>query len=317
MINNKKMKKIGIALGSGSSRGWAHIGVLKALKEEDIQIDYIAGTSIGALIGAVYATGNIDSFEDFTRKITWKTVLSYLDVIIPKNGLISGKKIYKLLSEYFGTKTIESLKISYCCTAVDINTGKEIRFKSGSIVNAVRASISIPGIFNPFSYKGKYLVDGGILNPLPVNIVRQMGADIVIAVNLNHQQVNTSKKKHDNSTGKKDKILSGKIDINKDRNNQIIQIFEKKYKTIRKSIQSKYKGLVSWKNAPNILDIMGNTTYIIQDMIAKNNLILFKPDILIQPALGHLKLLDFDQAEATIDEGYKKTKQVVGDLKKI
>ena len=317
MIKEKKRrKKVGIALGSGSARGWAHIGVFKALDEENIQIDYIAGTSIGALVGSVYAEGNIKSLEKFAKSITWKTIISYLDITLPINGLISGKRVSKLLTGYFSYKKIEALNIPFCCVAVDITTGKEVRINSGRIVDAIRSSISIPGIFTPFEKDKRYFVDGGVINPLPVNVVREMGAETVIAVDLNNYTID-KKKLNIEDSGNQKKIGSENISIiKKNRDSQIIQIIEEKYFSIKGSIKNKFNHLASRKSIQNIFEIIANSTYIMQKKITQCNLSQFKPDILIQPELGSFKLFDFDRAEVAINEGYDKTKQIIVDLKK-
>ncbi|MCK4835709.1 MAG: patatin-like phospholipase family protein [Candidatus Aminicenantes bacterium] len=317
MIKEKKRrKKVGIALGSGSARGWAHIGVFKALDEENIQIDYIAGTSIGALVGSVYAEGNIKSLEKFAKSITWKTIISYLDITLPINGLISGKRVSKLLTGYFSNKKIEALNIPFCCVAVDITTGKEVRINSGRIVDAIRSSISIPGIFTPFEKDKRYFVDGGVINPLPVNVVREMGAETVIAVDLNNYTID-KKKLNIEDSGNQKKIGSENISIiKKNRDSQIIQIIEEKYFSIKGSIKNKFNHLASRKSIQNIFEIIANSTYIMQKKITQCNLSQFKPDILIQPELDSFKLFDFDRAEVAINEGYDKTKQIIVDLKK-
>jgi NTE family protein len=178
----KKVKKIGLALGGGAARGWSHIGVIRVLEKAGIPIDYIAGTSIGSLIGGVYASGKMDALEDLALKLDVKKVMGYLDMAYSKNGLLDGKKVKTLLSGHFTKKRIEDVRIPFIAVATDIETGKEIQFKSGNLVEAIRASISIPGIFTPVKKGKMYLVDGGLVNPVPVNVVRQMGADIVIAV---------------------------------------------------------------------------------------------------------------------------------------
>jgi NTE family protein len=317
MIKEKKRrKKVGIALGSGSARGWAHIGVFKALDEENIQIDYIAGTSIGALVGSVYAEGNIKSLEKFAKSITWKTIISYLDITLPINGLISGKRVSKLLTGYFTSKKIESLNIPFCCVAVDIATGKEVRINSGRIVDAIRSSISIPGIFTPFEKDERCFVDGGVINPLPVNVVMEMGAEIVIAVDLNNYTID-KKKLNIEDSGNQKKIGYENMSITKEnRDSQIIQIIEEKYFSIKGSIKNKFNHLAGRKNVQNIFEIIANSTYIMQKKITQCNLSQFKPDILIQPELGSFKLFDFDRAEVAINEGYDKTKQIIVDLKK-
>jgi NTE family protein len=179
-------KKIGLALSGGAARGLAHIGVLSVLQKEGILIDMIAGTSAGAVIGAIYAW-NQDAgwMKQQTLEMGWKQLAPLIDPSLPKTGLIKGKKIQDLIASYIGGNIkFSSLKIPLACVATDIDTGEEVVFNSGSVPEALRASISIPAIFTVVKRGGRFLVDGGLANPVPVSVVKQMGADFIIAVNV-------------------------------------------------------------------------------------------------------------------------------------
>jgi len=180
---------IGLALGSGSARGLAHIGVIQALEEADIKVDVIAGTSIGALIGAVYASDSLDSLESTFQELDWMKIASFFDVVFPRSGLIDGAKVSGLVRTHIHVDRIEALPRRFASLATDIFTGEEVIISSGDVIEAVRASISVPGIFTPVRSNGRILVDGGLVNPVPVSVARSMGADIVIAVDLNHDIV--------------------------------------------------------------------------------------------------------------------------------
>ncbi len=174
--------KVGIALGAGAARGYAHIGVLKVLKKEGIPIDYIAGTSMGSLIGAVYANGiDLDMMEQLAIHLKRNT---WLDFTIPKMGFLVGKKAQELVLLLTHRKKIEELAIPLAVVATDLHTGERVVFTEGPTDLAVRASISIPGIFEPVSWNGKLLVDGGVVDRVPISTVRKMGADVVIAVDV-------------------------------------------------------------------------------------------------------------------------------------
>jgi NTE family protein len=180
--------KVGLVLGGGAARGLAHIGVLDRLHRARIPIDVIAGTSAGAVIGALYAAGvkPAEMREIVQDKLKWQHLASLVDVVaLPKSGLISGKKLTRTLRDIFGGELdFSNLQKPFACVAVDIDSGEEVVMREGSVLEAVRASISIPGIFVPARREGRYLVDGGLLNHLPVDVVRSMGADFVIAVNV-------------------------------------------------------------------------------------------------------------------------------------
>ena len=177
--------KIGIALGSGGARGWCHIGVLRALAEEGVEPSIVAGCSMGALVGAAYVAGALDALEEFARSLTWPKIASFLDVNPARGGLIEGNRIITLLRTLKGDAPIESFAKAFTAIASDLGTGREIWLQNGSMADAVRASIAIPGIISPLKLNGRWLLDGGMTNPVPVSACRAMGADIVIAANPN------------------------------------------------------------------------------------------------------------------------------------
>jgi NTE family protein len=183
---NKK-KKIGLALGGGAARGMAHVGVLDVLKQAGIPIDFIAGTSAGAIVGAAYAwSGDTGRMIKEALDANWKKMAPFIDPAIPKSGFIKGNKIRDLLANYIGGDIdFKDLKIPFACVATDIDTGEEVVIDTGRIADALRASISLPGIFSVVKHGGRFVVDGGLSTPVPVEVVRRMGADFIIAVNVN------------------------------------------------------------------------------------------------------------------------------------
>ncbi|MBA7675303.1 hypothetical protein ES703_83533 [subsurface metagenome] len=179
-------RKVGLALSGGGARGAAHVGVLTVLEKEGIPIDMIAGTSIGAIIGAFYTAGkDIGEIKDTILSLTRRRMLSLVDPTLPRTGFIKGKRIKHWLRSIIGDIDFEDLKIPFACTATDITTGEEVVIKQGSVVEGVRASASIPVIFTPAKWQDRYLVDGGLVDPVPVRVLREMGAEFVIAVNVN------------------------------------------------------------------------------------------------------------------------------------
>jgi len=178
-------KRVGLALSSGAARGLAHVGVLAVLERRGIPIDMIAGTSIGAIVGAFYAAGkDISEIKKAVTALNWRQMLSLADFTIPTKGFIKGKKMTGWLKSVIGDADFKDLKMPFACVATDIETGAEVVMKQGSVVAAVRASASMPVIFNPSRLGGRYLVDGGLVNPIPVRILREMGAELVIAVSV-------------------------------------------------------------------------------------------------------------------------------------
>ena len=181
--------RLGLALGGGSARGWAHLGVIDALTELGIRPDIVCGTSIGALVGAVYVTGRLDALRARAEKMTWRDGVKMLDLRIARGGLIDGAKIRAFLDQLRCTGDIETLATPFAAVATDIENGGEVWLRSGPIGDAVRASIGLPGIFLPCAREGRWLLDGGLVNPVPVSLCRALCADVVIAVDVNSSRM--------------------------------------------------------------------------------------------------------------------------------
>ncbi|MGQ9837761.1 MAG: patatin family protein [Cyanobacteriota bacterium] len=321
-------KKIGLALGSGGARGWAHIGVIRALEQARIPIGYIAGTSIGAFVGAIYAAGELDELEEFVRDLNWKMILSLFDVVFPTCGLLDGNKIYDLLTEHLQELCIEEAGIPFCCVATDLMTGQEVQLRSGKMADAVRASISIPGIFTPFQYKGQYLGDGGIVNPVPVQVVREMGADIVVAVNLNHANSTDSELQLKSQAGdsqleeteveetfQRRQRLNAAGEVIEEQTSFITRI-RKRYQSLQEGIQEKISQWIPDKpSGPNIFDVIGTTLNIMEQKITHSILDQYPPDLLLQPKLSQYSIFDFHEADAIIQEGYRQMRRAIPELR--
>ena len=179
---------VGLALGSGSARGWAHIGVIQALEEIGVEPDVVAGTSIGSLVGGAYVTGTLNEFADWVQSLTVKDVVGLLDISF-SGGVVKGEKLFSFFREHHENPDIETLDKKLVTVATDMKSGREIWITKGPMLDAARASCALPGLFSPFSRQGRWMLDGGLVNPVPVSAARAMGADVVIAVNLNAQLV--------------------------------------------------------------------------------------------------------------------------------
>jgi NTE family protein len=276
------MKKLGLALGGGGARGCAHVGVIKALKMADIRIDFISGSSIGSIVGAVCASGDIDEFENYLLKINWKDVVKHFDPGVPHQGLFKGNKVVKLLERIITHKKFSELSIPLTVVATNLETGQAVHINRGNVIDAIRASIAIPGIFTPFKKGSRFLIDGGVVNPMPVDVVRCMGADVVIGVDLNHEYI-------------KEKLES-----------------RKKKKMARNNI-------IEWltPERPNIIDVIESSVFMMQNQITAKNVELNPPDILIRPALGSANIFDFHKSRSMIKVGFKKMKKEIPKLKKL
>ncbi len=318
-IKKKTPKKIGLALGSGSARGWAHIGVIRALTEAGIHIDCIAGTSIGALVGAVYASGKIDALEDVVVQFDWKQIAYFFDVVLPKSGLIDGKKVSGFIRSHVKEINIEELSVPFCAVSTDMNTGKQVAIRKGDIIEAVRASISVPGIFTPVKKNGSILVDGGLVNPVPVSVAREMGADFVIAVDLNHDIVGKNGLKNTPVTDSEN-IDPGNIDSGDDTReiltgkNKIFDVLNKRFKAIEIPALTQIREWRAKDPLPNIFEVLISSINIMEMQITETRLKSDPPDLLIQPRLGYLKFLEFNRAKEAIVEGYKETQSSVIEL---
>ncbi len=279
MKNHKCKMKVGLALGGGGARGCAHIGVIKALQEADIPISFVAGTSIGSFVGGVLAAGDIKKLENFLIKIKWNDVIKYLDPVLFKNGLFDGVKFSKSIKTFIPKPDFKYTRIPYVAVTTNLLTGEETHMKTGNINQAIRASVSIPGIFTPAKKGKQYFIDGGVVNPLPVNVVQDMGADIVIAVDLTHS------------------FIREKLGKKRTYKNKIIKWIT--------------------PNWPNIIDVIENSIFIMQNKIMQKNLIDCEPEILIQPKLGASSIFDFHHAKKLIAIGYKETKKQIAKIKKL
>ena len=304
-------KTVSLVLGSGSSRGWAHIGVIEALEEENIIIDSIVGSSAGSYVGALYACGSLQSLKAFVLKMDGKKVFSYFDVVFPRSGLLDGtKKLRELFSVHTDVEDFSELTIPVLMVATDLVSGKKVVLKSGNVLNALRATMSIPGLFAPVRVKNRWLVDGGLVDPVPVGVARALEADVVIAVDLNsgalsHQkqkkQIRPAIPKTGDSLMYKSELLKKMVDY---------------YEHAGSSFSGKVNELLHRESStPDIIETVLNSINIMQERITRINLAVEPPDILIQPRLGQLKMMDFDQVEQTIEEGYIGVKEKIEDIK--
>ncbi len=300
-MHTKKKKRIGLALGSGSARGWAHIGVIEALLESDYDIQYVSGTSIGALVGAVFASGRLDALKQIVLQIDWRQILGFLDLTLPRSGLIDGKKVTNFIRNYVHGEDIKGLPVKFSAVSTKLNNGQEVVISEGDVIEAVRASISVPGIFTPVIRDDAVLVDGGLVNPVPVNVVRDMGADFVIAVNLNQDII--EKKSLTNIKG------SSQIQRKYEDNikNRALKALNEKFEKIELPLLKQVRKWISEDKDPNIFDVLLSAINIMEAQITNSRLKINPPDLLIEPPLGHIRFLEFNRAEEAIEAGYRET----------
>lgn len=276
--------RLGIALGSGSARGWAHIGVLRALQEAGLEPDIVCGTSIGAFVGAAYASGDLDKLETWACSLGRRDVLRFFDLGLG-GGLIKGQKLLDFAATTFLESDFTDLDRPFACVATDLATGREIWLREGSVAAAVGASIALPGLFSPQLLNDRFLVDGGLVNPVPVSLCRAFDADVVIAVDLGMDMLTILQRRNG-----KPVLANG-----------------------------------GWRNAvgrwfgrgedepvrPSLADVVTNSIAIMQGRISRSRLAGEPADVMIAPRLGQLNLLDYHRAAEAIVAGRKATEHML------
>ena len=295
------MGKIGIALGGGAARGWAHIGVLRALKQAGIVPDIIAGTSIGAVVGGCFAAGRLDELEGFARDLTRRKVFGYLDVNLSGSGLIMGQRVVERLESHLSGIAVEATSPRFVAVATELGTGQEIWLSRGSLVDAMRASYAIPGIFKPVSIEGRWLFDGALVNPVPVSVCRALGARYVIAINLNADLCGRGSVLPDPAM-MPDAPLVEPTRVEAER------------PAARKLLQRQLFG--SGDTGPGISTVMVDAFNIVQDRIARSRLAGDPPDAIINPRLAGIGLFDFHRADELISRGVAAAQRELDDLRR-
>lgn len=277
---------VALALGGGAARGWAHIGVLRALDEAGIHINMIAGTSIGALVGGCYLAGKLDELEEFARSLTKRRVFGLMDFHLGGSGLLGGMKLTSRMQEHMRGITFEDLDRPFVCVATEIKTGHEIWLSSGSLITAMRASYALPGVFEPVHCNRRVLVDGALVNPVPVSVCRAHEQTLVVAVNLHYD-------------------LFGRAAV-------------VKHSAIDDPVQQTLPGMTSERETKlGITGVMVEAFNIIQDRISRARMAGDPPDLSLQPKLGHIGLTEFHRADELIRLGYDITRAQLPELERM
>jgi NTE family protein len=296
---------IGLVLGGGAARGFAHIGVLRTLAAKGLKFDVIAGTSIGAAVGGSYAAGHLDAFEEWARSLTRRRVFGYLDFNLSGAGLIAGGRLAERLHATIGKTTIEDLPLRFAAIATEIGTGHEIWLTRGRLADALKASYSLPGVFSPVRVGGRWLMDGALVNPVPVSAARALGARVVIAINLNADLI-----------GRGSTIASHGSDEMDDGMLQVVQ----QQRGLRdlfgpeKMLKRQFLGAAG---RPGFSTVMMEAFNIMQDRITRARLAGDPPDIIINPRLGGVGLIDFHRAAEAIElgaEAAEKALEPIGEV---
>ena len=300
--------RIGLALGGGAARGWAHIGVVRALHDAGIEPDIVTGTSIGAVVGGCYVAERLDALETFARNLTRRRVFGYFDINLSGSGLINGQRLTKVLEGELGDIHIEDVRQPFTTVATEIGTGHEVWLSRGRIVDAIRASYAIPGVFRPVRIDGRWLFDGALVNPIPVTVCRALGAQYVIAVNLNSDLFGLGTVLADIEARDEDDGVETAEAAPAPRGNGW---------GARQLLQSQLFGRrgASPETPPSISAVMMDAFNIIHDRIARSRLAGDPPDLMISPRLSGVGLFDFHRAGELIERGRQSTERMLQDVR--
>lgn len=298
-LKGQARPRIGLALGSGSARGWAHIGVIQTLKQAGVEPDIICGTSIGALVGAACAAGELDRFEEWVSGLGVTDVLSFMDVGLA-GGMLKGERLMAFFRKNFIDRPIEELNLPFAAVATALESGNEVWLRSGSTIDAVRASLALPGLFSPVWHDNRLLVDGGLVNPVPVSLARAMGADLVIAVDLNSDILG----RH---------LVRAAQAAPRNSSNEWLRRLQDNLGSLWPTTQPENTQPPEG-GIPSMLNVVASSLNIMQVRITRSRMAGEPPDIIISPRLAHLGLLDFHQAKTAIDAGRNATQASIHAL---
>ncbi|MDF3062180.1 MAG: family protein rssA [Microvirga sp.] len=295
--------KIGLALGGGAARGWSHIGVMRVLEREGIVPDVIAGSSVGAVVGGCYAAGKLYELEEFAKSLTKRRVMGLLDFHITGSGLIAGDRLRRLLEHDLADLRIEKLPMRFATIATELGTGHEIWITRGPLVEALRASYALPGVFDPVKLGGRWLMDGAIVNPIPITTARALGADLVICVNLNGdiRVRGTVIQSHSAELDTNDEIIEAATE-------------ERRRWSMFNPLDAAGRLRTRRNDAPGIASVMVDAFNITQDRIARSRLAGDPPDVMITPKLAPVGLFEFHRAAECIEFGRQATERVLPDI---
>ncbi len=287
-VTSPRRPRIGLALGSGAARGWAHIGVIRALERAGVRPDLVCGTSVGALVGAAYAAGNFESFERLALEMRRSDVFSMLMDVDFRAGLLKGARLIAFIRRTLGDQSIEELAVPFAAVATELRTGAEVWLRTGSTLEAVRASMAMPGLFAPVVDGDGIMVDGALVNPVPVSLARAMGADVLIAVDLSSD------------------ILSRHLVVEADAEAPPSQLGEWLHKIWPPSDEPR---------RPSMLNVVAGALDIMQVRITRSRMAGEPPDLTVAPRLAHLGLLDFHRAPEAIKEGERAMEAALPNLR--
>ncbi|MGD2119432.1 MAG: patatin-like phospholipase RssA [Chromatiales bacterium] len=296
----KSKPKIGLALGSGAARGWAHIGIIRALAEIGIRPDIVCGTSVGSLVGASYVSGKLDKLERWVCSLSRMETVRFFEIKWSFNGFVNNDKFDAFMQKYVADSDehIESMSQQFAAVSTDLETGREVWFTEGSMLQAVWASIALPGLFPAVRSHESWLVDGGLVNPVPVSVCRALGADLVIAVNLNGDIVGRHIERQDDKSTKNN-LGSSISDFLREYTGSIFPMTEEH------------------ERPPGLFDAIAGSINITQDRITRSRMAGDPPDLMLSPKLANIGLLEFYRAQEAIDEGKNCVQCMLPEIRRV
>lgn len=318
-MTTKYTPKIGIALGGGAARGWAHIGVLRQLAEMGIHPEIVSGCSIGSLVGAAYAADNLDKLEQSALSMTKIAMMRYFEFNTSFNGFVKQEKLQQFFHDHVCARqqSIKGLKKQFASVATNMHSGREIWFTDGPIIDAVWASMTLPGLFPPYLHQGRWLLDGGLVNPVPVSLCRVMGADTVIAVNLNHDL--PIGKQQPQKEPEPEAVMPA---INPEQPESPVEMISTQLvsslaSSLRGYSSTLFPGRKDENPMPGVIDALMSSINIMQDKITRSRMVGDPPEVSLTPCLGNMGLLEFYHAEEAIEEGRESVRRMQSQIENI
>jgi NTE family protein len=288
--------RLGLALGSGSARGWAHIGVLRALAARGLVPDVVTGASVGALVGAANSAGRLDELEQWVCALTQRDVWRLVDTTFRGGGVMTGNRLMEAIAARIGDAPIEALPVAFGAVATDLYTGEEVWLREGPFMAAVRASSGVPGLFSPTWHQGRWLIDGGVVNPVPVSLCRALGADVVIAVDLSRAVTKVAMRAQQRLADAATVPNGSAPSPVSDEGTAML----KKWSGLVDGLVESFR---SRRTEPGLLEVMSSAVNIMQERVTRSRLAIDPADLVLRPDLASFQLMDFHRAGEAIEIG--------------
>jgi NTE family protein len=303
---NVEELKIGVALGGGAARGWAHLGVLEALSERGIVPEVVSGASIGALVGAALAGGRLDALTDWVKDLRRIDVLRLLDASLG-GGVIEGNRVMRAIEDILKERDIEDLDLPFGAVATDLHHGRTVWLRSGSTIRAVRASCAMPGLFPAVRHQGAWLIDGGLVDPVPVTLCRMLGADVVIAVNLSPYRHRLARLRRQPPAGRE--TAAAEAEVEREETSYL--------ERLQRMVSGLFDGDDDAEQEPALLDVVSSAINIMQERVTRSRLAGDPPEVEIVPDVQDIALMDFHRASLALDRGRQAVEDRAEELQRL